>query len=1743
MTPPGVAPAPSADFMSGCVGNYANSPLPVRSCSINTAQTCYNDVNCGATGGTCTGPLVPGTGIRKFMDPLPNIPVAVPDTITYPGSDYYEIHLIEYSQKLHTDLPPTLLRGYVQVNNGTDAAGANTIAPAAVQYLGPLIVAQKDRPVRIKFVNTLPTGVGGDLFIPVDTSVMGSGMAPDGTMYSQNRATLHLHGGNTPWISDGTPHQWTTPATEGTSYPKGVSTRDVPDMPPSGPGEMTFFYTNQQSARLMFYHDHAYGITRLNVYAGEAAGYLLTDPQEQSLVGSGAVPAEQIPLVIQDRTFIPTPDQLAAQDPTWNWGPKDANGDFQVGGLWFPHVYMPNQNPSDDSGANMMGRWDWGPWFWPPMDPSTLKQGEIPCPTGANPLQMCPGIPNPSLTPEAFMDTPVINGAAYPVLQVAPKAYRFRILNAANDRMINLGLYLADPTVTTLDGRTNTEVRTIIPPDGVAGQGPIPDPTTAGPAMIQIGTEGGFLPAPVTIPATPISYNYNRRDIVVLNIAGHGLFLGPAERADVIVDFSAYAGKTLILYNDAPAPVPAFDPRYDYYTGDPDQTMTGGAPSTIAGFGPNTRTMMQIQVAAGAPAPFDPTPLATALPVAYAASQPVPIVPEAAYGPAFKQTYANTYSRIQSTALTFTALNPDGSPKLDPVTNLPITITQPIERKAIQELFELQYGRMNATLGVELKFSNFNTQTTIPYGYVDPPTELMKDGAIQIWKITHNGVDTHAMHFHLFNVQLLNRVGWDGAVRPPEANELGWKETVRMNPLEDAIVAIMPMNQNLPWAVPDSVRLLDPSMPEGSTSTTMFTNIDPANNPFTVVNQTTNFGKEYVWHCHLLGHEENDMMRPIVFQVAPETPTNLAASGTTSIVLSWQDNSATETGFTVERDTDPLFSNPTTFPVGASAGQQNILGQGVDTGSVITYTDTTIGNVTCAVSPCTVYYRVQAFNGVALANAWSIPPVAQTLFSGFSNVVQIGLPPSASVSPTSLAFGDQLIGTPSLSQAVNVSNGGPGALLVTGVAITGANVGDFAQTNNCTGSIPSGGSCAINVTFTPVLIGGKGASLTITTNDPLNPTFTVPMTGNGIAPAFVLTPTSIAFGNQPVNTSSTATLVTVSNATGTAPLIINNIGVTGTNAADFAATNTCGGFPATVIAGGSCTVSVTFTPAAAGARSASLDFSVAAPANSQSISLTGTGTVPAVTLAPASLAFGTQLVTKPVTPGTAQTVTLTNTGLAPLAISSITIAGPNPADFTQTNTCPAILAAGAPCNISVQLAPTVRGARTAVLTITDNAAGSPQTVALSGTGIAPVAVVSLTPLNFGVQVIATTSAPQSVTLLNNGDAPLAISSILVSGDYARVANPSNCGTSLAPLANCTISVTFTPTTTGVRPGTLTIGSSDPANPTVAVPLNGTGTAVVLSPAAVAFAPQVIGTNSGPNTVTLNNVGAATLTINSISLTGANAGDFTMNNGCGGTLRPGRSCTVTVRFAPTATGARSASLTFNINDPVNPQAVLLSGTGVAPIATVTPGALVFSSSLNVVTAAQAVTVTNTGTSPLTINGIALGGTNPNQFAQTSNCPIGTATPLGAGASCTVNVTFNPTNATTLTKNAVLSLNVAAPATPQTVTLTGTIVVPVFTLTPGSLSFGNVARGSNSSKSVTVSNTGAAPLTINRINLNGAAPNQFSQTNNCGASLAVGASCTINVTFAPNSRGAKSATLNVNVAAPGTSQSVALTGTGL
>ena len=221
--------------------------------------------------------------------------------------------------------------------------------------------------------------------------------------------------------------------------------------------------------------------------------------------------------------------------------------------------------------------------------------------------------------------------------------------------------------------------------------------------------------------------------------------------------------------------------------------------------------------------------------------------------------------------------------------------TMPLQPKAMHDEMNSTafdpFGRMQATLGIEAQPPTPGLQNVTLYPYINPQTELIdgtnlpknivvydvngnvvsdvkiapisdpNDGS-QIWRITHNGVDTHPLHFHLYDVQILNRVTWDNIIIATEPSELGWKETIRVSPLEDTIVALRPIVPDLPWELPNAIRDLNPGMPTGSTA--QFNNINPQGIPtLPITNQLVNFGWEYVYHCHILSHEEMDMMRPV----------------------------------------------------------------------------------------------------------------------------------------------------------------------------------------------------------------------------------------------------------------------------------------------------------------------------------------------------------------------------------------------------------------------------------------------------------------------------------------------------------------------------------------------------------------------------------------------------------------------------------------------------------------------------------------------------------------------------------------------------------------------------------------------------------------------------------------------------------------------------------------------------------------
>lgn len=418
-------------------------------------------------------------------------------------------------------------------------------------------------------------------------------------------------------------------------------------------------------------------------------------------------------------------------------------------------------------------------------------------------------------------------------------------------------------------------------------------------------------------------------------------------------------------------------------------------------------------------------------------------------------------------------------------------------------------------------------------------------------------------------------------------------------------------------------------------------------------------------------------------------------------------------------------------------------------------------------------------------------------------------------------------------------------------------------------------------------------------------------------------PTSLSFGSQAVGTTSTAKTVTVTN-TGTTILEVYSISITGTNASDFLQTNTCA---VAVAAGKTCTISVSFKPTGDNARTATLDINDNTNKSPQTVSLSGTGTgagSPMVTLKPTSLSFPS---TPTNTTSAAQTATLTNTGTATLNLTSITFTGAEPTQFTGATTCTTTLAVGKSCNISVEFKPTFGGPQTASVSVADNATGSPQTLALSGSGLGPGAVFSPTTVTFPATLLGAASTAVSVKLTNNGTTALAISGAGFTGTNINDFNgTTTCPTSLAAGSSCSFSLQFKPTAVGTRTASLEL-VDDTGSGSQLVSLTGTGTDVKLSATTVSFGSETVGTKSAAKSVTVTNVSTTTgVSTSSIAITGTNSADFAQTNTCGTSIAAGKTCTISITFKPTATGARSASIHITDNGGASPQAIALSGTG-------------------------------------------------------------------------------------------------------------------------------------------------------------------------------------------------------------------------
>jgi P pilus assembly chaperone PapD len=710
-----------------------------------------------------------------------------------------------------------------------------------------------------------------------------------------------------------------------------------------------------------------------------------------------------------------------------------------------------------------------------------------------------------------------------------------------------------------------------------------------------------------------------------------------------------------------------------------------------------------------------------------------------------------------------------------------------------------------------------------------------------------------------------------------------------------------------------------------------------------------------------------------------------------------------------------------------------------------------------------------------------------------------GLAPTIGVAPSSLLFGNVLLSTPRVL-TLTVSNTGTSTLNVTN--ITSSN-GQFVP-NATAFTVAPGNSQAVNVTFTPTALGNRSGTLSIVHNDLLagSPT-TVSMSGTGINPVVTVAPTSLAFGTVQAGSSSILSL-TVSN-TGTSDLVVSS--VTSSNPR-FSPDLTS----FTVVPGANRVVSVTFAPIAGGAQAGTLTLTHNAVGGTTAVSLTGTGASPAISLSPASLAFGNVVVGG----SSSLSLTVSNPGTATLTVTNITASdGQYVPALTSFSVAP-----GGSQAVNVTFTPVATGSQPATLSITHNAAGSPTSAALSGTGTSASIGVSPLALVFGSVVLGSSSS-LSLVITNTGGAPLSVTNITSSdGQFA----PDATSFTISAGGSQTVNVTFTPATGGSFAGTLSIAHGATGSPAT-VPLSGTGTTpqIAVSPSTLTFGSVVVGSPAAL-LLTVTNPGDADL---NVTATSSDDGQFTASP-TGYIVAPGASRAVTVTFTPTATGAQAATLSLTHNAAGSPTTVALAGTGTAPSFSATPGSLDFGSAAIGASASLTATVANAGTATLNVTSVTSGN---GQFV-----PDIAAFTVAPGGSQEVHLTFTPNAAGVQTS--VLTFVHNAAGSPSTVAMSGSGTSPGFGLSPTSLDFGGVPLGSSGALALTITNPGNGPLNVSNITSSSGpfAPDLTAFT------IAAGGSQTVNLTFTPEAIGLQSGTLTITHNASGSPRLISMTGTG-
>ncbi|HXZ14053.1 MAG TPA: choice-of-anchor D domain-containing protein [Candidatus Sulfotelmatobacter sp.] len=929
--------------------------------------------------------------------------------------------------------------------------------------------------------------------------------------------------------------------------------------------------------------------------------------------------------------------------------------------------------------------------------------------------------------------------------------------------------------------------------------------------------------------------------------------------------------------------------------------------------------------------------------------------------------YIYVVADTTSTDLPVTPVMPQGSPFQSAygggISDGFLTIFQPAATPPTPHLFYCTYLGINAQVGVSSVAVDAGGNAYVAGFTSNPGTSF---SALNGFQTVYGGdpFDAFLMEFNEYGTGSTDLAY--GTFLGGSASDQAFAVTVGVQMPATAYVTGTTSSTNFPM----STITVGPQ-------TTLFGNPNSSNAFLAVVGQTaptstTPLTTSLLYSTYLGGSQTvaTSAIEVAGLAVAVTAPNSVYVAGkTTSWFFPWLDNLQPFYGdadaFVVKLDSTMagasslIYATPLggTAPPGLASGSSGNAIAANGSGDVFVAGETLASNFPLTSNPANGFQ-------ITCTSCQSSPQAGDAFVVAVSETQNPSPTPSVSFNLPNCNFNTQTIGSTTVPPCnAGLVNTGSESLTVTSLGITGINSADFAliMAEPClapSASIPQGTTCSFEIGFTPSIGGPEQAFLIVEDNAAGNPqSFELKGIGNG--PFAVFTPSSMSFGTQPVNSTSQPQVLTISNQ-GNQPLILTQIQAAGASPGEFIFKSAACSTPLPIQPGSSCGASVSFAPTSAGNFQAEIDVtdnSGGTPGAVQRVPLSGTGAPPAplVTVTPLALSFGNQAVG---TSSGGQAVSISNNGSAALSILSIGLSGTDAGSFgvAPSGTSPCQLgggsiAIGASCTVTVNFSPLASGARAASLNINDNASGSPQTVALSGTGIAPAVQLAPSNVDFGTQTVGVQSAAQNIVLSNVGASPLAVAQISIAGSNAGdFHETNNCPPSLAVAANCSISVTVTPTVTGNRTANLNVEDNAAGSPqTVMLAGVAVQAAITLSPISVSFGNEPVGSSSQPVTVTATDSGPGKLLISKISLSGANAGDFSETDNCSSSISPAGFCTIQVTFTPSCSNipvTRNASLNLTDNAPGSPHSVMLSGTAAGnfcidppasgPAQTVSPG---------------------------------------------------------------------------------------------------------------------------------------------------------------------------------------------------------------